>query len=504
MKKIIVIFFLLNSCFILSAQYQIDKQFARSGYFMNPIFSGDYPDPSILVDGDDYYIVHSSFLYYPGLLVWHSKNLINWAPVGNALHKYVGSVWAPDFVKYKDKYYIYFAANGTNYVVWSNSIKGKWSDPINLKVGDIDPGHIVDENNKRFLFLSNGGYFPLSDDGLSINGELRSSFTPWPIPKEWPVEGICLEGIKIIKRGRFYYLTAAQGGTAGPVTGHMVISARSMSLSGPWEYSPFNPILRTTNAAEKWWSIGHATVFDDIKGQWWMVLHGYENGHRNLGRQTLLMPVVWTKDGWFKVPSKLKAENPIKIPDIKTSKNNYSLNDDFRNNSLKLQWRFFAEYDTSRFRSTHDGLILKGKGDAIKNTSPLLCNPPHHSYMAELEVFITGNATAGLILFYNNRASAGILANKKDLIVNTGAYQFPTLKNCIKDDHVFLRLRNINNTVDIFYSNDGNTWNKIEQSLEMSGYHHNVLGNFLSLKIGLCAIGDGDVRFKNFKLNLIP
>ena len=94
MKKTIftVMFFL----WLLQPMHQINKSEKGSGY-LNPIFAGDYPDPSILRDGDDYYIVHSSFEYYPGLLIWHSSDLINWAPVANALHKYVGSVWAPDF-----------------------------------------------------------------------------------------------------------------------------------------------------------------------------------------------------------------------------------------------------------------------------------------------------------------------------------------------------------------------------------------------------------------------
>ena len=95
----------------------------KDGYFVNPIFAGDYPDPSILRDGSDYYIVHSSFEYYPGLLIWHSTDLVNWTPVANALHKYVGSVWAPDLIKHDNKYYIYFPANDSNYVVTAVAIK---------------------------------------------------------------------------------------------------------------------------------------------------------------------------------------------------------------------------------------------------------------------------------------------------------------------------------------------------------------------------------------------
>ncbi len=241
--------------------------------FTNPLFAGDYPDPSILRDGKDFYIVHSSFEYYPGLTIWHSTDLLTWTPIANALYQYVGSVWAPDLVKHNNKYYIYFPAGITNYVVWANQIEGPWSEPIDLKIGNIDPGHITDEQGNRFLYFSNGGYVPLSADGLSVAGELKHAYDGWQIPREWQIECFCMEGPKLMKRGEYYYLTVAEGGTAGPPTGHMVISARSKSPLGPWENSPHNPIIRTRDASERWCSIGHGTVIDDAEGNWWMVLH---------------------------------------------------------------------------------------------------------------------------------------------------------------------------------------------------------------------------------------
>ena len=245
MKKTFIIQFLLTVCFILNAQYQIDTRYANGEFFINPVFSGDYPDPSLLVDGNDYYVVHSSFEYYPGLTIWHSKDLINWTPVTNALTKYVGSVWAPDLVKYNNQYYIYFPANNTNYVIVSDSIGGRWSDPIDLKVGNIDPGHVVDDNGNRYLYFSSGGYVPLSNDGLSVAGDFQHSYDGWPIPRDWTIECFCMEGPKFFKRGEYYYITVAEGGTAGPATGHMVISARSKSPLGPWEKSIYlvSPVL---------------------------------------------------------------------------------------------------------------------------------------------------------------------------------------------------------------------------------------------------------------------
>jgi len=491
------IIFLFASILSLSLAAQSGTAVKGSGFYKDPVLAGDHPDPSILRDGEDYYMVHSSFEYYPGLLILRSKDLINWTPVTNALYKYVGSVYAPDLVKYKNKYYIYFPAGGTNYVVTADSINGKWTDPVDLKIGNIDPGHIVDENGKRYLFFSSGGFVPLSDDGLSVAGEIKSSYDGWPVPREWSIECFCLEGPKLVKRGEYYYLTVAEGGTAGPATGHMVISARSKSLSGPWENSPYNPIIRTTNSSDRWRSKGHGTLFEDAKGKWWMVFHAYEKGFYNMGRQTLLLPVEWTADGWYKIPGGIMADQPIKKPALADSRSDVTRSDKFDGNSLNPQWKFFEEYDTSRFHPSGNGLIVKAKGDAIGNSSPLLFLPSDHSYTAEVEMVIEGRATGGLVLFYNEKASSGILTNNGDILANIHGWQY-TADTKVVTSHVFLRLRNVDNIVDLYYRTEGDKWNKIQSSLDISAFNHNALGGFMAVRIGLCSIGEGAVTFKNF------
>lgn len=497
MKRSIIITLLIQLSYFTYGQIQKGNNKKGIGYYVNPILAGDYADPSLLRDGNDYYIVHSSFEYYPGLLIWHSKDLINWTPLTNALHKYVGSVWAPDLVKYKNKYYIYFPANDKNYVVTADSINGPWSEPIDLKVGNIDPGHVTDQDSKRYLYFSGGGYVPLSDDGLSVVGEIKYTYRGWPIPREWSIECFCMEGPKLVKRGDYYYLTMAQGGTAGPATSHMAVSARSKSPIGPWENSPYNPIIHTNESSEKWWSKGHGTLFEDAKGKWWIVYHAYEKGHYNMGRQTLLQPVEWTKDGWFKVPNGMKDYQPIKRPLGEVPKTVFTLNDSFQGKTLKPQWKFFGEYDTSRFHLVNNSLVLKAKGHSLGDCSPLVFIPSDHSYIAEVEVFIEGKATGGLVLFYNKKAHSGILADNENILANTNGWQFPTEKKVIKN-HVFLRMKNIDNTVDMYYSTDRVVWNKIENSVEVSGLNHNALGGFLSIHLGLCSMGEGNVSFKNF------
>jgi xylan 1,4-beta-xylosidase len=306
-----------------------------------------------------------------------------------------------------------------------------------------------------------------------------------------------MEGPKLVKRGGYYYLTTAEGGTAGPATSHMVISARSTSPFGPWENSPYNPIIRTKDRSEKWRSVGHGTIFEDAARSWWIVFHGYENGHYNMGRQTLLLPVEWTDDGWVKIPNGIKPDTPVERPAGRISDQTFSLSDRFEGKTLRPHWKFFGEYDTTRYHLIDHGLVLRAKGQSVGGSSPLLCIPSNHSYLAQVELFIEGNATGGLVLFYNHNAYSGILADKENILANLRGWQFPAEKKAI-EKHAFLRLVNTDDTVDMYYSKDGENWNKIENSVEVSAMHHNVLGGFLSLRLGLCSLGEGNVKFENF------
>jgi beta-xylosidase len=283
--------------------------------FLNPILAGDYPDPTIMRDGKDYYMTHSSFDYVPGLTVFHSTDLVNWKPISYALSSYISSVWAPDICKYNGRYYIYFTvANKGNFVVYADSPYGPWSNPVNLNVDWIDPCHVVDETGQRWLFLSGGHRIKLAADGLSTIGKLEKVYDGWKYPDSWETEGQALEGPKLKKIGHYYYMLSAQGGTAGPPTSHMVIVARSRSINGPWENAPNNPLIHTYNRSEKWWSKGHGSLIDAPDGRWWIVYHTYENGFYGLGRQTLLEPVEFTKDCWLKAPKGTAIEKPLSMP----------------------------------------------------------------------------------------------------------------------------------------------------------------------------------------------
>ena len=275
------------------------------GTYRNPIAAGDRPDPTILKDGDDYYMTFSSFRDAPGIVIWHSTDLVNWTALGPALRQPLGDVWAMDLCKHGDRYFIYLPANPGDkgwriFAIWTDDIRGgTWSDPIDLGIQNfIDPGHVVGEDGKRYLFVNGIRKVRLRDDGLAADGDLEMAYAPWRYPDDWVTENFAPEGPKLFWRDGWLYLVTAVGGTAGPATGHMVIAARSRSVHGPWEHCPRNPLVRTVSIDEPWWSRGHASLVQGPRGDWWMVYHGYEHGYRTLGRQALLEPVEWTADGW--------------------------------------------------------------------------------------------------------------------------------------------------------------------------------------------------------------
>lgn len=489
----------------IEGQRQADR---GDGTFLNPIFTGDHPDPSILKDGDDYYMTFSSFDSYPGLVLWHSRDLVNWQPIGPALFKNVGSVWAPELVKHRGRYFIYFpgiAPYRSNYVIWADHIRGPWSEPIDLKITRIDPGHAVGPDGRRYLFLSAGELVPLADDGLSTTGPPRKIYDGWKYPDDWVVETFAQEGPKILKRGDYYYMVLAEGGTAGPPTGHMIVAARSKTIEGPWENSPYNPILRTLSRDERWWSKGHGTLIEDRAGKWWMVYHAYENGYYTLGRQTLLEPVEWTADGWFKVAGADPAA-PIVKPAGDRGPHGFPFSDDFSRSRMGTQWSFYAGdvADRDRYRYENNTLVLKGKGAGPADSSPLWFANGDHAYQMEVEIEADANASGGLLVFYSRRLYAGLGFSARNMRLHLYGTDRTSSKPAHLGQRLWIRLTNDRHIVRLDYSADGQKWERYDRGIEVSGYHHNVAGEFLSLKPAIYASGEGEVRFRNFRYRALP
>ena len=510
MKRSFILTLMLSVCTLLAA---------RENTFTNPILGGDYPDPTVIREGNDYYMTHSSFDYLPGLVVWHSTDLVNWEPVSSALNTYLGSVWAPDISKHDGKYYIYFTVSlantkgvKSNFVVYADSPLGPWSDPIDLKVGNIDPCHVVGEDGRRWLFMSDGLRLRLSDDGLSIvPNSLERVYKGWPIPEDWITEGLCLEGPKIRRIGEYYYYMNAEGGTAGPPTAHMVVLARSKSLEGPWENCPYNPLIHTYDKADHWWNKGHGSLIDTPDGRWYCLYHAYENGFTDLGRQTLLEPLELTNDGWFRPVIRneqgLSADPvaPMAAPlgKLQPLWNQEEALTEFR---VGKGWRFYKECDPNRISVNEGELTMQALGDAPGNPSPFLFVAGTEAYEIECEIELNDPKTsAGIVLYYDSAFYMGTGTSVAKRLRYRKGYEKGGGHHLPGADgrHVWLRLRNDHHIITAWYSYDGKDWRRETWAMDCSGYNHNTLYQFQSVLPGLFCFGKGSATFRNFKYKVL-
>jgi xylan 1,4-beta-xylosidase len=482
-----------------------------NGQFFNPIIAGDYPDPTVLKDGDDFYMTHSSFEASPGLLIWHSRDLVNWAPLGPALAKPLGIVFAPDLIKHEGRYYIYIpfmraAWSGdlnsfaNIYVIHSDSIAGPWSDPVDMGIGGlIDPGHILGEDGARYLFLSAGKRVRLTADGVATAGAIETVYEGWRYPDDWITEAYALEGPKLFRRGDYFYLVSAVGGTGGPPTGHMIIVSRSRSIDGPWEHCPHNPIQRTRSADEMWWSRGHATCVEGGDGQWYMVYHGFENGYRSLGRQVLLEPIAWTGDGWFKaIGGDLSL--PLPFSADPHAGHGFARSDDFSRLSLGTRWNLHASApsEASRITIGDNVLTMTAKGTGPQDCSPLVQQVGDRAYEISVEIELIDGAAGGLLLFFNDRMFLGMGIDGKSMVTYRGGKPSYWREPAPAGNHLHLRIVNDDQIVTFFYSQDGEVWTRHGVRSEVSGYNSNSMDDLVSLRPAMFAAGEGAVRFRNF------
>ena len=291
--------------------------------YRNPIRTGFYPDPSIVRVGDDYYMVNSSFIYFPCIPVSHSKDLIHWEIIGHAITNTQWAMldeleggrgyWAPDISYYEGRFYITatYRLNdtGTVYrkqiVVSSDKPEGPYSKPAIIDEDGIDPSIFNDDDGRRYMLLNRGArIFELSKDATKKISEAQMLY--YGSNKRAP------EGPHLLKKDGYYYLFQAEGGT-GP--GHRITVARSRTLMGNYESCPYNPIMRQNDEGAAIQRCGHGKPVQTQNGDWYMVyLCGrmVGGGYSILGRETALDPIEWTQDGW-PIVNGLKGPSVLQI-----------------------------------------------------------------------------------------------------------------------------------------------------------------------------------------------
>jgi xylan 1,4-beta-xylosidase len=283
----------------------------------------------------------------------------------------------------------------------------------------------------------------------------------------------------LTKRGEYYYLICAEGGTDGPPTSHMAVVARSKVPLGPWENSAHNPLIHTYSADEDWWSVGRGTLVSTPEDRWYCVYHGYRKNFQTLGRHTLMEPIEWTTDGWPHAPLGARRSEPMLAPMGVTQRPMIALSDDLKAPLLKATWGAWKEPDMTRFE-TGDG--AHGRDE---------------SYQVQVLATTAGESSAALGVEYNPKVAIYVEWKADQLNVYGLNEKLATREWSAKT--TWLRLVNRQNRVGILASEDGKKWQSLTADFDVSGFNQNQQhGGFQAACPALAAIGNGHVRFTDF------
>ncbi|MEO7719927.1 MAG: glycoside hydrolase family 43 protein [Capsulimonas sp.] len=322
--------------------------------YRNPVIPGFHPDPSICRVGSDYYLVTSTFEYFPGVPIFHSTDLVHWRQIGYCLTRdsqlplktagSSGGIYAPT-IRWRDGTFYMVVTNVSgmgHFYVTAQRAEGPWSDPIlvranGLPAEGIDPSLFFDDDGVVY-FSCNAGMSTIDIETGSLRSDLKHVWTG--------SGGRYAEAPHLYKINGLYYYLLAEGGTEA---GHMVTIARSVSPWGPYEACPHNPILTHRDRGEgSVQSTGHADLIEAHDGSWWAVFLAtrvsakYPNVH-HLGRETFLAPVTWDSEGWPLIGNQGVVDLEMPAPSfmIASEQDQEATScDDFDTDTLALPWNF--------------------------------------------------------------------------------------------------------------------------------------------------------------------
>lgn len=381
--------------------------------YRNPVISGFYPDPSVCEHNGTYYLVCSSFQYFPGVPLFESADLVNWKQIGYVLTRKSqvmldkinssGGIFAPTIRCINGRFYMVTTNDTThqNFYVWTDDIHGEWSEPIYVDQGGIDPSLYFEDG--RTYFMSNG----CDDSGLSgvIQCEIDIATGKKLSPGRciWQGSGgRYLESPHLYKINGVYYLCAAEGGTE---YGHMITCARSGSIWGPFESNPHNPVLTNRNKAPYIiQGIGHGDLVRDKYGDWHMLSLGFRQQHiwrpfHHLGREVFLTPVKFGEDGWFTCGNDGTTDEfyDIKGDFRQTPQSEFT----FENTDWNKEWCFMRCPDTENYELSSDKAVLHGTDITLDDAdSPTFAAMRQREFDMEMKSDVTINCGIGGLTVY--------------------------------------------------------------------------------------------------------
>ena len=458
--------------------------------YRNPVKRGFSPDPSVIRVGDDYYMVNSSFQYFPAIPISHSRDLVHWKVIGHAVteNSYLDlseipdshGIWAPDIEFINGRFYIIatlrLAGDGTRgnnvlrrqLIVSSDKPEGPYGKPFWLEVDDIDPSLFVDADGTPYMVIAPGArVVELSSDLSRIVSEPKVA---------WAGTGErCSEGPHIFRRNGWYYAMVAEGGTG---YGHGINVARSKNLMGPYETSPYNPVMRQKDPDAPIQRAGHGKLVEAADGSWWCCYlcgRPNEGKYTTVGRETAIDPVQWTSDGWFTInggngPS--LSQNAPNLPQLRYENLD---KDDFDKPTLSSEWEFVRNPDfgtcslTERpgfFRIwTRDGCLNERRA---KNT--LVKREKELCFEAETSLDFypkKDGEQAGLVSYYSTstyiRLSLCFEGGRKiQLVKNDGNGETLVSEiSGILEQRIFLKICVNHQSRTYFFGYDKKTWQKV-------------------------------------------
>lgn len=295
----------------IEAYFECICGFTYENCYRNPVCRGMHPDPSIVRVGEDYYMVNSSFIYFPCIPISHSRDLIHWKVIGHVVTdsewamEHLGHLeggrgfWAPDISYHNGRFTVCATLRNnddaeffqTQMVTGADRPEGPYDLPVIHNVLGIDPSIFIDDDGRRYMLVNRGArIMEISEDGKEV---LSEASLIW-----YGHSGRAPEGPHLLKKDGYYYCFLAEGGTG---KGHMVTVGRSKHLMGPYEDCPYNPIMTQKDAIAPIQCCGHGKPVQTQDGRWYMVYlcsRFLEDKWGMLGRETCLDEVTWTEDGW--------------------------------------------------------------------------------------------------------------------------------------------------------------------------------------------------------------
>jgi alpha-N-arabinofuranosidase len=345
-------------------------------HFTNPIIPGFYPDPSGCRVGEDYYLVTSTFEYFPGVPVFHSRDLVHWRQIGHCLTRpsqlplakigSSGGIYAPTIRHHDGKFYMVTTnvSQGKHFYVTADDPAGEWSEPVWISREGIDPSLFFDDDGKVYFTWVTRNAIHQHEIDIATGQALTPDRAIWS-----GTGGRYPEAPHLYHINRMYYLMIAEGGTE---FGHMETIARSDNPWGPFEPCPRNPILTHRNlGAHRIQGTGHADLIQAHDGSWWTVFLAFRcpkqyYGFHHLGRETFLAPVTWDADGWPVVYHNGTVDEDMEVNGLPHHTwEAEPVRDDFDAPDLRLSWNFLRNPYPADWSLTERPGWLRLKGSAV-------------------------------------------------------------------------------------------------------------------------------------------